>query len=327
MNAVGSIAGTFITGFVLFGLIGARTTLLIIIITVIVISWLIVPRIQTKLRIMLTIVILLITGLLAVLHYISRDVTIDTAIATYVITTGLHNGRPVTNLITGPMGIQSSVYQSGDKELIFWYTREIARIVEESQIAPSNILIIGGGAYTMPEYFAKQFPDSLVDVVEIDPELVQISKRYFRYEPTDNIRHYATDARGYINTVEQRYDLVIVDVFSDSTVPWQFVTREYGDRIHSLVQPDGMVIVNTITAQNDDCQPLTDALAATYSGFGHAYYSSEHNTYIRGNIEMIFSDKPLDIKDIKSLPRPLMSAYTDDYAPIEFFQQQCVNSL
>jgi len=49
----------------------------------------------------------------------------------------------------------------------------------------TKVLMIGGGAYTYPKFYLKNFPEKKIDVVEIDPELTELAKKYF-YLDTKN---------------------------------------------------------------------------------------------------------------------------------------------
>ena len=110
--------------------------------------------------------------------------------------------------MTGPTGVQSGVYLDGAKDLPFWYTR---RMVETTIAAkPRTVLLLGGGAFTMAEYMARQLPNTHIDVVEIDPGLENISRQYFSYQSLPNVKLIFNDARTYIQHTDRRYDVVLI---------------------------------------------------------------------------------------------------------------------
>src|SRR5690606_33264229 len=126
-------------------------------------------------------------------------VQIDTPSANYEIKSGeLVNGNDeLRYLSTGPNGAQSGMLMSQPDMLAFWYTQEIAHVIGEAE-AKKEISVLGGGAFTLPEYLAKKYPASRVDVVEIDPHLPKIATEYFDYEPMENVKIIGEDARTFV---------------------------------------------------------------------------------------------------------------------------------
>ncbi|MDR1196825.1 MAG: fused MFS/spermidine synthase [Candidatus Nomurabacteria bacterium] len=326
LNAIGSIIGTFITGFVLFGLIGSKATLFFIIILLVATSWLIAPKKFWGPRIALSAIVVGLS-ILSLLPWPSstNPKTIDTASASYIIQNSTAFGQPTTDLITGPGGTQSSVYQTGDKDLVFWYTRVLVEAISELPKSPQRILILGGGAYTLPEYLAVNYPDSQIDTVEIDPELAQISQQYFRFEPQPNLEITSTDARTFVNNTAQKYDAIIIDTYSDDNTPWQFVTAEFGQKTADSLNDGGAVLANAIAAREGNCAPLFAAIQAAYGSFLNHGYSKNRIDLpdARSNIIMVFSNQTLALSDFGQLDQPTVKPYTDDFAPIEHLQQQC----
>lgn len=330
-NAIGSIAGTFITGFFLFGIIGSRATLLVVIVIMLAASWLVEPACRLWRRIGITALILLISIVPLIPVDSAATISIDTPVSNYQIVKSRRDGREVIYLRTGPRGYQSGVYSSGDKDLVFWYTEEIASVVATVS-DPQRILIIGGGAFTLPEYLGRLYPDAQVDVVEIDPELESIAREHFRFDKPDNVVVYAEDARSYVNRVSDiAYDIIIIDVFSDADIPWQFITAEFGSRSADLLSDDGIVIMNAIFAQTAGCEEIKRAEIATFSArLPHAYIkpyptkTPQHTI----NHEIIFSRTPLP--DLPTGYDPYdptdLTAYHDDFAPIEHIWQACLSS-
>ena len=331
-NAIGSIAGTFITGFVLFGVIGSRSTLAIAAVIMLVASWLIAPSLKLWHKVIAS-VMLLLAILLSIAPVEADAISIDTATGNYRITKDQYYGRPVTYLWAGPGGIQSGSYNTGDKDLVFWYTKEIADVVHmfSADTTPERMLILGGGAFSLPEYFGRLYPDAIVDVVEIDPDLETIAREHFRFEKPDNVTIYTEDARSYVNRIDDiTYDVIVVDVFSDDSVPWQFLTRQFGDKVASLLSEQGIVIVNTFSAPTPECADISDAGIAVYSRHLPVVYSKFNNPESRKitNREIVFSRNAISVPEgYETTDTANLHVYSDDFAPIDQLRQQCVNSV
>jgi len=325
-NAIGSILGTFLTGFFLFGVIGSKATLVVVIVAMLIVGWLVNPHKKMWERIILSLLIMAVVGI-ATVPSGAGAISIDTAISNYTVDTGVWNEtrREVTVLLAGPGGIQSASYVHGEKDLVFWYTQEIAAVVKAAP-KKGSILIIGGGAFSLPEYLGRKYPEARVDVVEIDPELEGIAVEYFRFEKPDNVTVYAEDARGYVNRTDVQYDIVIMDAFSDTNVPWQFVTREFGDGVADLLNEKGIVILNAITGLDGDCSGIYDAEVMTYGERLSSVYMKqqyEGSTGIMNRI-FVFGSERLELEKYETVDiSNLTPAYRDDFAPIEHLWQRC----
>lgn len=260
MNSLGGITGTFVTGFVLFSYVGSRNIMTALGLSLVVISFAIAPKVCTKLRAGTAAIAALMTLFIApaadALH-------IDTPSAHYVLTDHHTDRGTIRTIATGPNGQQSGVNLDRSDELVFWYTRQIANVVENTTNKES-ILILGGGTYTLPKYFANKYPDMKIDVVEIDPKLSQIAQQYFDYKNPGNISEIKEDARTYLNKTNRQYDIVVVDVYGDISVPFSLMTREYGDRVARTVKPGGKVIVNVVAGSRGSCKELLDTTLAPY---------------------------------------------------------------
>lgn len=323
LESIGGITGTFVTGFILFGYIGVRESLVVVITVLLVASWLIAPRRHMTARLAITAIVVI--GSLALLQ-LKQPGQIETASAHYTIHDGTQSGRPVRGIATGPGGTQSGVYLDQPNELLFWYTQRLAEVVA---VAPSDdrILVLGGGAFTLPRYLANTYPDSQIDVVEIDPELADVARQYFYYDDPDNINLIFDDARRYVNSASTQYDIVLVDVYSDADVPFSFMTSEYGQELAQIVKPNGVVAVNMIAGMAGACSELLRALDAPYrASWSSAQYTQQTSTSVRGNVVVAYANAPLDWRTSRPLNMSVTTPYGDNYAPAERLQQSCRQS-
>jgi predicted membrane-bound spermidine synthase len=322
MNSIGGIAGTFVTGFIIFSYMGSRQALAVIALLAVLASWLFIPRIMTRPRVALSAVALVVVIL--PLFDARGTVRIDTPSSHYeIITTS--GAQPLRYLLTGPNGAQSGVFVNRPDTLAFWYTKEIARQVEESP-AKSSILILGGGAFTLPHYFAKTYPNRQIDVVEIDPDLADIAMRYFNYDNQKNVRVIDDDARAYVNKTSSRYDIVIVDVYSDTSVPFSLLTQEFGEAIGRLTRPSGTVLVNAIAAQTGACKPMLQAIDQTYrSAAQYAWIARAPGTNVedRANLILTYAKQKRAVEGAEVFSKLSGPQYGDNFMPAERLQQQC----
>ncbi len=54
----------------------------------------------------------------------------------------------------------------------------------------TKVLFIGGGGFSGPKYFMQHYPNITVDVVEIDPQVVEVAKKYFFLDESNPLTEY-----------------------------------------------------------------------------------------------------------------------------------------
>ncbi len=330
LNSLGGIMGTFLTGFVFFNFIGSRETLGLLAVILLACSWAVQPRKYRREHIVASIAV---CGILAIQMAAPAQAgtvaDIDTPTSHYKIVDTRLDDRPLRVLIMGPGGYQSGVYTSGTKDLAFNYTQKLADVVAAAP-HKDNILVLGGGAFTLPEYLGQHYPGSKINVVEIDAQLPAIAAQYFRYEPTPNIHVISQDARTYLHTTTATYDIVLVDVYNDAAVPFSVATHEYANDLYRTLKPDGVAAVNIIAAANEQCLPLLTALNDTYLsvfGAGRIYPLVDITNSVKQNIIAVYGSPPLSWADVLTgenpMPLPPGKTLTDNYAPTESLIQKC----
>lgn len=324
LESIGGITGTFITGFILFGYIGAREAFAVVIGMLLLTSWLVAPRWQWRSRaaLMTAIILLCSTTLQAPTHG-----QIDTPSAHYSLFDGTKDGEPVRGIATGPNGTQSGIYINHPDSLLFWYTQQMAAAVAQAP-EKDKILILGGGAFTLPKYLAATYPQSIIDVVEIDPKLADIARQHFAYNDPKNVRMIFADARAFINQTTTQYDIILVDVYSDASVPFSMVTAEYGQHIDRSLREKGVVVVNMIASRHGACGELLSALDAPYRKyFRYATYTLQSAESSKSNMIVAYSRQPIHWTHSSPLLLEPRNAYTDNFAPIERVQHACQSAI
>lgn len=332
LNSMGAVAGTFITGFIFFAYIGSRESLLLVSAVLFVSSWLIQPRQLLKERLRATLLLIILASLLFFTSKNSSvEALIDTPSSSYRIIDVDYKGKPIRAIAVGPGGMQSGIYRDGSKELAFSYTQKMVELIEEAP-RKNTILILGGGAFTLPQYLAARYPSAQIDVIEIDPGLMPISRRYFGYKDPPNISVFAKDARVFLNGNTKKYDVVLVDVYSDTLIPFSLSTIEYAERLKRAVNEDGLVAANIIGSKNPSCSDLLTALHTSYARlfpFYKTYPLGALGLQTTQNIIVAYSFKELDW-----LPDPAVSfelskgrILTDNFAPVEYLKQQCLTGV
>ena len=179
-------------------------------------------------------------------------------------------------------GCESATYIEEDKkyELVVPYTRYYD-LMYEADIDMGHVLMIGGGGYSYPKYSVSHHTETSINVVEIDEQITELSKKYFYLD--DALEDFNTegktrlniineDGKVYVNTSKTAYDAILNDAFTGTTPVESLTTLETVERIHEMLNPGGVYLSNIIGSRSGDDSKFLGAEVNTISQvFGYVY--------------------------------------------------------
>ncbi len=128
---------------------------------------------------------------------------------------------------------------------------------------PTRGLILGHGGGSLAKWLAEHWPELELDVVEMDPSVVQAAEQYFDYIPPPNHHVVVQDARMFLRTNPAQYDVVWVDVFARHLIPFHVTTQEFFEELRSHVTRDGAIAVNLASSNAPANIRRAEAIMAT----------------------------------------------------------------
>ncbi|RPI65406.1 MAG: hypothetical protein EHM47_18790, partial [Ignavibacteriales bacterium] len=156
-----------------------------------------------------------------------------------------------------------------------------------------DMLLIGLGGGSVFKSFYNDNWD--VDVVEIDPVVTEVGKKYFSLPPDFTINHY--DGREFLGKTEKVYDVIILDAFGSSSVPFHLTTVESFTLAKSRLKNEGLIAVNIEAVGWNDI--IVNSIAATlkevFINITVLPISEPPNTL--GNVIIIASDGPVELTE------------------------------
>lgn len=190
--------------------------------------------------------------------------TIDTPLEHYQVIELQYEGRPARVLFSGPRrAAQSGIGLDDDPDLLFDYNQRLLEIA--NGLYPKRILVVGGGAFTLPMALVAALPDAIIDVVELDDGLPAISTDHFGLQTSARLRIHIGDGRKFIQGTHTKYDLIILDVFSELNIPEQFLTVEFMQEVHNTLTAQGSVALNIIASYKGRNDGLIKSQLAGYT--------------------------------------------------------------
>ncbi len=252
LSTIGSIIGTFLSGFVLVAFFASTSILFFLAMVMGLLSLLaaIKPAAWAKLALMLVGAL----GIATVTSYRSLAqeqgfYDYDSRYSRIQIFQGYEqdSGRMVRVATTSPNRFQSAMYVDDPTELILEYTKYF-KLIEHFNPDIQISLMLGGGAYSFPKYYLASLPNAEIDVVELDPLFTSLAKKHFKLNENPRMRTIHMDARSFLNTAQEKYDAIISDVFSSSYyIPFQMTTIEAVKHMYRLLTPGSVVLMNIIS--------------------------------------------------------------------------------
>ena len=107
-----------------------------------------------------------------------------------------------------------------------------------------------------------------MDVVEIDPGMTRIARKYFGLYDNARLKIFHEDARTFLNRNKKKYDVIYSDAFNSfNSVPYQLATSEAVEKMYAALNNDGLVIHNIISAINGKKGEFLRAEIATYKKY------------------------------------------------------------
>ena len=140
----------------------------------------------------------------------------ETACGYVIVAEQLFRGH-LSRLLFVDGALQSAAVRERDKEhiLLFPYMKGFDwafRLHGDLQDA----LLIGGGGFVYPLHFLHVSPTASMDVVEMSPEIIGLSRRFFflnKLEQNPRFRLFKTDGISFLLQSDRQYDLLINDAF------------------------------------------------------------------------------------------------------------------
>jgi spermidine synthase len=137
-----------------------------------------------------------------------------------------------------------SLYNPNDPaELPVVYTQYMTAVLAYTQQA-RNIVEIGLGGGRIATYLHDHLPQSRVTCVEIDPGVVELAQRHFGVRQDARLRIVTRDGRVFMSRGTNRYDIILVDAYQGTLVPFHLVTREFYAILKRRLAPGGAVAQN-----------------------------------------------------------------------------------
>ena len=347
-NTIGSIIGTFLPTFVTIPTVGTAITFLIFSGILLVIGIAYFLSIHKGYRgIAVSIILFLLCSALgnsdsfafweknltfegeSVYNYLQvRDTPSSTILSTNVL-----------------FGVQS-IKMKNDQLTGLYYDYALASpfMASLARKSDAKVLILGMGTGTFAGLCREFFPNSYIEGVEIDEKITSLAYEYFDLSPDIPVTTY--DGRAYLNSIQEDYDVIMVDAYQDITIPFQMSSVEFFSLVRDHLKDDGVMVVNMNMRSNEEGN-ITDYLCDTIATcFDNVYTvdvkgSTNRELFASQNPEMLdlLSEGTASLKNqkLKAMMAEVSSSivpyeagnyiFTDDKAPVELLGMRVIDGI
>ncbi|MFC1649784.1 spermidine synthase [Patescibacteria group bacterium] len=131
--------------------------------------------------------------------------------------------------------------------------------VKNYDLRVEKILILGFGGGGMVGLIKKHWPDSRITGVDIDPAIVELGRKYIKWD-SNNVEVAIEDGEKFVNNITtqqhplpntNKYDLVLVDTYYGATFPEKFKKAGFTRRVKKVLNKNGVAVFNRLYGSED----------------------------------------------------------------------------
>ena len=342
LAALGSIFGTFITGFLLIQYIGSHSIVVLASLILFILAIPFLYRASRRETISLIVFAVLSMSLIQSNHGFSSPCDRESSYfclrvvdASDQAPFGRAQGLVLDHLLHGinhetSADMLISPYVHLMQELVFGH-------FDAEELSSLRYYFAGGGSYTQPRAVKYQFPQSSVTVAELDPLVTQTVAQFLYVDPAQfDVKH--GDARALLwHQPDASYDVIVTDAFHDIAIPYHLVTQEYIQLARSKLRPGGLYTTNVVDAFPDPkmvksmFNTLKQEFAQVDIWVDHIPQQAQRMTYVisasdtGANEDILVSRQGISRQWFRineplantGTETALLPVFTDDFVPVE----------
>jgi ubiquinone/menaquinone biosynthesis C-methylase UbiE len=166
----------------------------------------------------------------------------------------VNNGKLMLNA-------NQSNYSFGGLHLIF---EQLFDQIEIGKFEIKKVLLLGLGAGSVVDLLVnKHGLKCAITGVELDGNVIDFAKKYFDIEKYKSLQIVQADAFEFVQQCNEKFDLIVVDLFVGDTVPTDFSSEEFISNLKRLSNDKCCVAYNKMTDNAKHKQELI-ALSANF---------------------------------------------------------------
>lgn len=144
----------------------------------------------------------------------------------------------------------------------------------------SRVLVVGLGGGVFPMLLHRLLPRVQVEVVELNPVVVEVARRFFGIREDPRLRIHVEDGAGFMARRGPRYDLILLDAFLDSGTPDHLKESLFLEDVRRRLAPGGVAVLNIALEKPRDVARRIETFASAFEDCAMLRGASEYNNLI-----------------------------------------------
>ena len=247
-----------------------------------------------------------------------------------------------TNVLFGVQSVL--IKEQGLTGMYYDYAMAAPLMTERKSPNECEVLILGMGTGTYATQCSRYFGDMSIEGVEIDDKITYLARNYFELPEEVPVTTY--DGRAFLNVIDKKYDVIMVDAYQDITIPFQMSSVEFFSLVKEHLNPGGIMVVNMNMrggSEGNINQYLSDTISQVFEQVYTVDVSGSTNRELfasdsAGMLENLAAGtKQLEDSNLESLMERVQRnlipyqagshIMTDDRAPVELLGMQVIDEI
>lgn len=153
---------------------------------------------------------------------------------------------------------QNANYSFGGLHTIF---DKLFQKIDINKFEIKNVLILGMGAGSIISLLKDKYRiNCSITAIEKDEVVIELARKYFNIEKYRSLTIVNANAFEYTRVTENKYDLIISDLFIDNLVPKIFASNEYLENLKRISNERCCIMYNKMTEEQIHKTEMADLL-------------------------------------------------------------------
>jgi len=156
---------------------------------------------------------------------------------------------------------------------------------------PRSILALGLGGGAIPALLHSILEKAVIDVVEIDPEMPVIAKKYFYFSISERLRLFINDAFFFIRDTDKNYDIVLMDAYIENQIPETVDCTAFFAEAARVLAPGGIFVANLMTVHKEHFENIIERMSGIFNNISMLPGIRSTNSLVFASRDRILSAK------------------------------------
>lgn len=168
---------------------------------------------------------------------------------------------------------------------------------------PGSILVLGLGGGAVPSLLHSILEKTIIDVVEIDPEMPAIAKKYFNFSTSERLRLFINDAFFFVRDTQKSYDIVFMDAYIENQIPETVESTAFFAETARTLSPKGILVANLMTVNKEYFENIIERMSGIFKDIWLLAGMTSTNSLVFASRDKIL--KPKIQKKTKTLTKKI----------------------